>query len=167
MVNYMVCYLHSSTPQGGVHVIVFARRLVFVLLFISLAMFSACGGGGASSSSDSSNGAPPPGGGALPPAKTLHWAPPSSYTDATPLNPVTELDRFEIYVHATGSFAETDLPQAVVSAIDPATRNINTSFNLTNLYSDLPTSPVHWVSLRAVALTGLKSDFSPPASFSF
>jgi hypothetical protein len=150
-----------------VYVTVAGRRLISVTLLLSLSILSACGGGGGTSSGVSSNDVPPPGGGGVPPAKTLHWSPPSSYTDSTPLNPVVELDRIEIYINERGTFAETDLPKAIVSAIDPATHSVTTSFNLTNLYSDLPASPVHWVSLRAVAITGLKSEFSPPASFSF
>ncbi len=90
-----------------------------------------------------------------------------SYTDATPMNPATDLDRFEIYVNESGAFNDTDTPQAVVSAIDPATHQVSVSFNLANLNSYLSQGPSYRVSLRAVAITGLKSDFSPPASFSF
>jgi len=83
------------------------------------------------------------------------------------MNPVTDLDRFEIYIHESSTFADTDIPQAILSAIDPATHNLSTSFNLSNLSSVLTVGPRYYVSLRAVAITGLKSEFSPPASFSF
>jgi hypothetical protein len=83
------------------------------------------------------------------------------------MNPVTDLDRFEIYVHESGTFTDTDIPQAIVSAVDPATHNIATSFNLANLSAYVTVGPRYYVSLRAVAITGLKSDFSSPASFSF
>jgi hypothetical protein len=83
------------------------------------------------------------------------------------LNPVTDLDGFEIYVSESGSFADADTPSAVVSAVDPTTHSLTTSFNLANLAPSLSRGIVYQVSMRAVTVTGLKSGFSPPASFSF
>lgn len=124
-----------------------------------LGILAGCGGGGSSSSSD--------GDGTALPAKTLSWAAPESYTDNTSLNPLTDLHEYEIYVNESGSFAETDTPKAVVSAVNTTTHTLTTSFNLANLGRYLSTGVVYRVSMRAVAITGLKSDFSPPASFSF
>jgi len=124
---------------------------------VLLGILVGCGGGGGSSTSD---GSPLP-------AKTLSWAAPESYTDNTSLNPLTDLDGFEIYVNETGAFADTDSPNAVVSAVDPTTHSLTTSFNLANLGPYLSRGVIYRVSMRAVAVTGLKSDFSPPASFSF
>jgi len=126
-------------------------------LLTTLVVLSACGGGGTSSSGD---------GNPLP-AKTLSWAAPESYIDNTSLNPLTALDGFEIYVNESGFFADTDTPNAVVSAVDPTTHTLTTSFNLANLAPYLSKGIAYRVSMRAVAVTGLKSDFSPPASFSF
>lgn len=83
------------------------------------------------------------------------------------MNPVTDLDRFEIHVNETGIFTDTDTPMAAVSAVDPETHLLTTSFNLANLAPHVTVGPRYYVSLRAVAITGLKSDYSPPASFSF
>jgi hypothetical protein len=83
------------------------------------------------------------------------------------MNPVTDLDRFEIHVNETGTFTDTDVPDAALRAVDPQTRTLTTSFNLANLSPHVTVGPKYYVSLRAVALTGLKSDFSPPVSFSF
>ena len=83
------------------------------------------------------------------------------------MNPVTDLDRFEIYVKESDSFTDADLPMAAVSAVNSATHSLTTSFNLANIGPPLTVGPHYYVSLRAVALTGLKSDFSPPVSFSF
>ena len=101
------------------------------------------------------------------PAKTLSWAAPVSYTDNTSLNPLTDLSEYEIYVNESGSFADTDTPKAVVSAVDTTTHTLTSSFNLANLAPYLSKGIAYRVSMRAVAVTGLKSDFSPPASFSF
>ena len=117
----------------------------------------ACGGGGASSSGD---GTPLP-------AKILSWAAPESYTDNTSLNPLTDLAEYEIYVNESGSFTDADTPSAVVNAVDTTTHTLTSSFNLANLAPYLSTGISYKVSMRAVAVTGLKSDFSPPASFSF
>jgi hypothetical protein len=97
----------------------------------------------------------------------LSWDPPTSYADASALNPKTDLDRFEIYVNESGTFTDTDIPLAAVSAVDPATKNLTTSFNLANLSSHLTVGPHYYVSLRAVSHTGMKSSFSPSVSFSF
>jgi len=118
--------------------------------------FSGCGGGGSSSESGS----------ALP-TRTLSWEAPTSYVDTTAMNPATDLDRFEIYVNETGTFTDTDVPMAALRAVDAQTHTLATSFNLANLGPSLTVGPHYYVSLRAVALTGLKSDFSPPVSFSF
>ncbi len=116
-----------------------------------------CGGGGGSSTDS----------GTLVPAKTLTWADPTAYTDNTSLNPATDLDVIEVYVNQNGSFTVSDEAIAAVQAVDPTTGLLNTSFNLANLSSFLPDNVVLYVSVRAVAHNGLKSDFSQSASFSF
>jgi hypothetical protein len=83
------------------------------------------------------------------------------------MNPITDLDRFEIHVNETGTFTNTDVPMAALRAVEPQTHTVTTSFNLANLSPHVTEGPKYYVSLRAVALTGLKSDFSPPVSFSF
>ncbi len=133
------------------------RWTLSLATMVVLAILSGCGGGGTSSTGD----------GSTLPAKTLSWAAPESYTDSTSLNPLTDLDGFEIYVNETGSFSNGDIPNAVVSAVDPQTHTLTASFNLANLGPYLSKGIVYRVSMRAVAVTGLKSDFSPPASFSF
>ena len=151
------------------------RWAIFLAMMILLGVLSGCGGGGASSSGDGSSlptgggGTTPPtgGGGTALPAKILSWAPPESYTDSTSLDPRTDLDGYEIYVNQSGSFANTDTPSAIVSAVDTTTHSLTTSFNLANLGPYLSRGVVYRVSMRAVAITGLKSDFSPSASFSF
>jgi hypothetical protein len=130
--------------------------LPLVMLIVPGILFG-CGGGGGSSATDGS---------ALP-AKTLSWAAPESYTDNTSLNPITDLDGYEIFVNESGVFADADTPKAIVSAVDPSSHTLVSSFNLANLAPYLSKGVVYRVSMRAVAVTGLKSDFSPPASFSF
>jgi len=124
-----------------------------------LGIFAGCGGGGGVGSS-SGDGSPLP-------AKTLSWAAPESYTDNTSLDPMTDLSEYEIYVNESGTFADADTPSAVVSAVDTTTHTVTSSFNLANLSPYLSKGIAYQVSMRAVAVTGLKSDFSPPASFSF
>jgi len=126
---------------------------------ILLGILAGCGGGGGGGSSS--------GGGETLPAKTLSWAAPESYTDNTSLNPLTDLSEYEIYVNESGTFADTDTPKAVLSAVDTTTHTLTSSFNLANLSPYLSKGIAYRVSMRAVAVTGLKSDFSPPASFSF
>lgn len=143
------------------------RWTLSLATMVVLAILSGCGGGGTSSSGDVGGVGASSGGGTALPAKTLSWAAPESYTDNTSLNPVTDLEGFEIYVNESGSFADADTPNAIVSAVDPSTHTLTTSFNLANLAPYLSQGVAYRVSMRAVAFTGLKSDFSPPASFSF
>ena len=51
-------------------------------------------------------------------------------------------------------------------ALDPATGQLVTSFNLTNLSSSLSPGVTYHVSVRAKAMNGAESNFSPSASFS-
>jgi hypothetical protein len=125
-----------------------------VMLALFGILFSACGGGGESVGSSAQTPQPPPA------AKILSWDPPASFTDGTPLNPVVDLQDFEIYIRQDASFGATDQVAAVVA---PADR----SFNLALLAPSLSRGTTYYVSLRAVCTNGMKSDFSPSASFSF
>jgi hypothetical protein len=101
------------------------------------------------------------------PTKTLSWNPPETYRDGSSLNPETDLDNFEIYIKETPDFADTDDEMAALSATDKATGQVCTTFNLANLAPFLSEGVTYHVSIRAVAINGMKSDFSPPATFSF
>jgi hypothetical protein len=135
------------------------RRILTLSLIAAMATLFGCGGG--ASSSDS--GTP----GTSLPARTLSWESPTTYTDQTAMNPATDLDRFEIYVNESGTFTDADTPAAELSAINPDTHQLTASFNLANLSPNVSTGHQYHVSLRAVAISGLKSDFSPSVSFSF
>ena len=122
-------------------------------------MVAGCGGG---ETSEGGTGSSDP-----LPTKTLSWNPPATYHDGSPLNPASDLDSFEIYVKETSNFADTDDEMAALSAIDQATGQVCTSFDLANLAPFISEGVTYHVSVRAVAKSGLKSDFSPSASFSF
>ena len=101
------------------------------------------------------------------PSMTLQWEPPELYTNGSLLDPVAELDRFEIYVKEEDTFREEDTPIAVVSAVDPEDDEICRTFDLSNLAPFINKGVAYHVALRAVAMTEVKSDFSPSATFSF
>ena len=101
------------------------------------------------------------------PSKILSWQPPTKYLDDTPLEPAKDLANFEIYVKGEGGFTEYDTPLALVSAVDSTSGLLNTNFNLANLGAFLSRGVTYQVALRAVAITGVKSAFSSPATFSF
>lgn len=139
------------------------KNAVAVVAIIMLGILPGCGGGG---SSDSSSPAPLPNPSPLP-TKTLSWSPPTAYTDGTPMNPVTELLNFEIYVKQGGQFTSTDTPMALVGAVNPSTGQLVTNFDLSNLAPYINLGVQYQVALKAVAITGSKSDFSAAATFSF
>jgi hypothetical protein len=101
------------------------------------------------------------------PAKMVSWNPPATYQDGSSLDPAADLDSYEIYVKETPDFADTDNEMAALSATDKATGQVCTSFNLANLSPFLSKGVTYHISIRAVAKNGLKSGFSPSASFSF
>jgi hypothetical protein len=130
------------------------RRIQTVLSFVIVVAFlSGCGGGGGASSGESY------------PAKILNWSPPSEYSNGIPLNPATDLDRFEIYVNENGVFSDTDNEMAAISAT--VSGQPTTSFNLAELAPFLSQGVTYHVAIRTVALNGLKSGFSAGATFSF
>lgn len=124
-----------------------------------LGLLSACGGGGESTPQTQAPTSSAP-------AMTLNWNPPTAYTDSTPLNPTADLEFFEIYVKQDGNFTPSDPVTAEVSAVDPVTKASITSFDLRLLAPHLSQSIPYFVSVRAVSMSGVKSDFSPSASFS-
>jgi hypothetical protein len=137
-------------------------RIVVALMLTAVISIAGCGGGGSSTADGGGTG-----GGETFPAKVLSWAPPSAYTDSTPLNPISDLDVFEIYVKNSGSFSASDTPMASLPAVDPGSGQLATSFNLANLGPYLSRGVTYFVSIRTVAKNTLKSDFSAPAAFSF
>jgi hypothetical protein len=135
-----------------------------IILIVALSFpLSGCGGGGSAETSS--------GGVSLPtepyPARILSWQPPTRFLDNTPLDPFKDLVNFEIYVKGSGGFTETDSPMALVSAVDSGSGQVVTTFDLANLGAFLSRGVTYRVALRAVAITGAKSAFSSPATFSF
>jgi hypothetical protein len=95
----------------------------------------------------------------------LNWDPPRVYTDQTPLDPATDLKEYIIYVNQTGIFTESDDSTAILSAVNPASGSIVTSFNLRNLASSLHPNVTYFVSMQSVSMTGARSGFSPAIAF--
>ena len=135
-------------------------RRLFALFsfFIILASLFGCGGGGSGQTSSGSESLPP---------KILNWQPPTKFLDNSPLDPAKDLASFEIFVNEDNLFSNTDNEMAAMSATDPTTGQVCTAFNLANLAPFLSKGVTYHVAVRAVTMTGVKSDFSPSATFSF
>ena len=137
-------------------------RIVITLILAGSMLFAGCGGGGGGESSVSSV----PSG----PVTVLGWDPPESYNDSTPLDPYTELDYYEFYVRGDDNFTDNDLPVAQVAAVEDILspdgtyylQNLITEFDLQNLLPFVPPGTNGFLSIRAVGVDGLKSDFSQP-----
>lgn len=128
-------------------------------ILISFAV-AGCGGGGGGEVSTSTGGT----GSAAP--KVLSWTPPASFADQTPLDPARDLSHYEIHIGNSGDSSLPDVTEATVSAYDSATGQLVTSFDLANLSAYLAPNVTYYVSMRSVSNTGVKSDYSPSASFS-
>ena len=140
----MLCSIQSISEGKAMRPFLWVLRTSLVLG----ALLSACGGGGGSSSAPVVLG------------KSVYWAPPQFFTDSTtPLVPSRDLQGYEIYVKQVSSFGPADNAVATPAPLD-------TSFYLGNITPPLTQGVTYYLSLRTVTVYGLKSDFSPAASFS-
>lgn len=128
-----------------------------IAAIILMGVLAGCGGGGTDESGE----------GNILPSKTLSWAPPTTYSDSEPLDPARDLEGYEVYVNESGAFSDAEFPMADVGSVDPGTGQLCTSFDLANLGPYLAPGVTYHVSIRAVAVSGLKSGFSAAATFSF
>jgi hypothetical protein len=121
------------------------HALILVALAVLGAILSACSGG-KSSSAPSVLG------------KSVYWAAPQYFADNTPLVPSRALKGFEIYIRQDPSFGPADNAVATPSPLV-------TTYNLANVSPPLSKGVTYYVSLRAVTVDGVKSDYSPPVAF--
>lgn len=129
--------------------------LALAVWVIAASVWSAgCGGAGAEGGSS----------GTIPGGPTaLAWDPPSTYVDATPLDPYTDLTHYEFYVRQDPNFTEADSHMAEVNAVD--NQVLVSEFTLDNLLPFLPTGTRCYLSIRAVGADGSKSPFSQPVTW--
>lgn len=103
----------------------------------------------------------------------LAWTPPTVYSDNTAMNPLQDLDYYEFYVRQDKNFAESDLPAAEVKAVtdligpdgQTVVPTLTNSFALSNLLPFTQSGSVYYISIRAVGIGGLKSQFSVPVAW--
>jgi hypothetical protein len=139
--------------------------LVSLLLAGSM-LLAGCGGAGDGGETSTSEVYVP----VVGPASFLAWDPPQTYEDDTPLDPYVDLDYYEFYVRADTNFTDNDLPVAQVAAVEDILspdgqrylQNLVTEFDLQNLLPFVPSGQSGYLSIRAVGVDGLKSDFSEP-----
>jgi hypothetical protein len=138
--------------------------LVALILAGSL-IFAGCGGDGETSTSEASSPSDPSS-----PVRFLAWDPPQTYEDTTPLDPYVDLDYYEFYIRADMNFTDNDLPVAQVAAVEDILspdgqrylQELVKEFDLQNLLPFVPPGQSGYLSIRAVGVDGLKSDFSQP-----
>ena len=137
--------------------------LVALILAGSL-IFAGCGGVSEETSATSTPSDPSI------PASFLSWDPPQIYEDTTPLDPYVDLDYYEFYIRADMNFTDNDLPVAQVAAVEDILspdgqqylQDLVTEFDLQNLLPFVPPGQSGYLSIRAVGVDGLKSEFSEP-----
>ena len=142
--------------------------LLIALTAAMSVLVAGCGGGGDGDGASSSS--QPIG----PQTQTLAWDPPQTYIDNTLMDPYRELDYYEFYVAGDPNFTDNDAPVAQVAAVtnvllpDGQTyqQMLTSEFELGNLVPFAQPGTVYYISIRSVAVDGLKSDFSAPVVWS-
>lgn len=131
-------------------------RILSLLIWVVVASVwnTGCGGAGAEGGNSGTN----PG-----TANLLVWDPPTTFIDATPLNPLTDLTHYEFYVRQDPNFTEADSHMAEVNAVD--NQVLVSNFTLNNLLPFLPPGTRCFLSIRAVGVDGSKSPFSQPIAW--
>ena len=136
------------------------RDLPFLVIAIG-ALLAGCGGGG--------GGAPDQNPGPSGPVSVLTWDPPGNYADNAALDPLQDLDHYEVYVRLDGNFTDNDAPVAILAAVvdapasggSPGGKTLEKEFILENIQPFIPPASRHYVSMKAVGIDGQRSRFMP------
>lgn len=139
------------------------NRLAALAAMAFAAVAAGCGGGGGG---EATAAGPDP----VAVVEAIEWTPPTTYFDNTPLNPLTDLDHYEIYVGTSPAFSDNDAPVAAVAAVTVEdapgnsgnSRKATCQFNLTHLVPLLEPGASYYISVRAVGIDNLVSSFSEP-----
>jgi hypothetical protein len=148
--------------RGGGTVKRFTTMKMLLGGFAAIVLLAGCGGGGGETAT--SQGIVPSG-----PVSVLAWAPPTTYNDNVTLDPVRDLDYYEIYVRQDPNFTDSDQPviqvAAVADSVSPdgliITKSLVKEFTL-ELIPTLPAGTQLYVSMRAVGIDQQKSGFMAP-----
>ena len=130
-------------------------RYKIIMLVVPICLTMTCGGGGSSNS--------------VVPKNTVNWEVPTQFSDGTTFDPQITLKEYEIFVRQDINFSPVD-KYVIVSAVDPSSHQLVTSFDLGLAYSGLSLSKgvTYYTAMRAVTTDGVRSDFSLPSpAFSF
>ena len=117
------------------------RRIAFLLALL----IAGCGGGG--------GGAPGPG-----KTEVLSWDPPKTWTDNTPLNPLSDIQHNEILCNDNGTFTDNDVVASVAGVDNGA---VVKSFDL-KLLRPYVTPYSTFVTVRVWAWDNSVSECSQP-----
>jgi hypothetical protein len=102
----------------------------------------------------------------------LAWTPPTTFNDNVVLDPVRDIEYYEIYVRQDPDFIDSDLPVAQIAAVGDSTsadgltvvRSPVTECTLDSIPS-LPAGAQLYVSMRAVGIDQQKSAFMVPLAW--
>lgn len=134
--------------------------------FAAILLLAGCGGGGGGETPQSQGTAPSA------PVSVLAWTPPTTFNDNVVLDPVRDIEYYEIYVRQDPGFIDSDLPVAQIAAVGDSispdgltvVRSLVTECTL-DLIPSLPAGAQLYVSMRAVGVDRQKSAFMDPLAW--
>ena len=90
-----------------------------------------------------------------PPQVSVWWSPPNQYADGTPLDPATEIKKYEIAISAQNTLSEENI-------VGSANGGTVDHFVLT----PYRTGQNQWVTVRCITIADVPSDFAEPVLWS-
>ena len=131
-----------------------ANRWIPLLLFVAFVYcFTGCNSSGSSGESAQAH-AP-----SLLDGHFVCWRAPATYTNQTPINLNTDIDRYELFINECGVFGSNDQPAAHIKAINKDGSPAE-SLNLGLLTYPFVEGHTYYFSMRTVTKAGIASGFS-------
>jgi hypothetical protein len=150
-------FRHGFLRSHGMRFVSSVGNITVIVFLLMIPLLVSCNGGGGGQQGGSEE---------IP--CILEWEQQFLFADNSVLNPLTDIERYDIYMNDIGFFdEEIDEPIASVAAVEDVlidetyVTQPTWHFDLARL-EPFGIGPGHWVSVRSVGLDNVASEFSEP-----